>query len=73
MEEETPQPPPMCTIHLDDVTTAILRQNAHHTPAYWWRRDRVMKLVSHNLILCSVVCAFQVNLTLQSTVKKGLF
>ncbi len=40
---DSPQPPPMCSIHLDDVTAAILRQNAHHTPAYWWRGDRVMK------------------------------
>ncbi len=32
--------------HLDDATAAILRQNAHHTPAYWWRRDRVMKPIS---------------------------
>jgi len=24
---------------LDDVTAAILCQNAHHTPAYWWRGD----------------------------------
>ncbi len=29
----------MCSIHLDDATAAILRQNAHHTPAYWWRGD----------------------------------
>ncbi len=36
----------MCSIHLDDVTAAILRQNAHHTPAYWWREDRVMKPIS---------------------------
>ncbi len=30
-----PQPPPMCSIHLDDVTAATgkLRQCAHHTPA----------------------------------------
>ncbi|CAM4369299.1 unnamed protein product [Leuciscus chuanchicus] len=28
---ESPQPPPMCSIHLDDVTAAILSQNAHHT------------------------------------------
>ncbi len=39
----SPQPPPMCIIQLDDMTAAILRQNAHHTPAYWWRGDRVMK------------------------------
>jgi len=25
--------------HGDDATTAILRQNAQHTPAYWWRGD----------------------------------
>ncbi len=33
----------MCSIHLVDATAAILRQNAHHTPAYWWRGDRVTK------------------------------
>ncbi len=33
----------MCSIHLVEATAAILRQNAHHTPAYWWRGDRVMK------------------------------
>ncbi len=32
---ESPQPPPMCSIHPDDATAAILHQNAHHTPAYW--------------------------------------
>ncbi len=36
----------MCSIHLDDATAAILRQNAHHAPAYWWRGDRVMKPIS---------------------------
>ncbi len=30
----------------DDATTAILRQNVHHTPAYWWRGDRVRKPIS---------------------------
>ncbi len=40
----SPQPPPVCSIHLDDETAAILRQNAHHTPAYWWRG--VMKPIS---------------------------
>uniref|UniRef100_A0A8C2FEK3 Ig-like domain-containing protein n=1 Tax=Cyprinus carpio TaxID=7962 RepID=A0A8C2FEK3_CYPCA len=25
---------------------AIVRQNTHHTPAYWWRGDRVMKPIS---------------------------
>ncbi len=33
-------------LHLDDATAAIVRQNAHHTPAYWWRGDRVMKSIS---------------------------
>ncbi len=42
----SPHPPPMCSIHLDDATAAIVRQNAHHTPAYWWRGDRVMKPIS---------------------------
>ncbi len=27
----SPRPPPVCSIHLDDATAAILRQNAHHT------------------------------------------
>ncbi len=40
---ESPRPPPVCSIHLDNATAAILRQTAHHTPAYWWRGDRVMK------------------------------
>ncbi len=44
--EESPQPPPMCSIHLDDATAAILRHNTHHTLAYWWRGDRVMKPIS---------------------------
>ncbi len=35
----SPHPPPMCSIHLDDATAAILRQNAHHKPAYWWRQS----------------------------------
>ncbi len=34
---ESPHPPPVCSIHLDDATAAIVHQNAHHTPAYWWR------------------------------------
>ncbi len=36
----SPHPPQVCRIHLDDATAAILRQNAHHTPAYWWREKR---------------------------------
>jgi len=41
VREISPHPPPVCSIHLDDVTAAIVRQNAHHTSAYWWRGDRV--------------------------------
>ncbi len=33
---QSPRSPPLCSIHLDDATAAILHQNAHHTPAYWW-------------------------------------
>ncbi len=31
----SPKPPPVCSIHLDDATTATVqrRQCAHHTPA----------------------------------------
>ncbi len=29
----SPRPPPMCSIHLNDATAAILCQNAPHTPA----------------------------------------
>ncbi len=42
----SPRPPPMCSIHLYDATAAIVCQNANHTPAYWWRGDRVMKPIS---------------------------
>ncbi len=35
----SPHPPPVCSIHLDDATAAILHQNAHHTPAYWRQSD----------------------------------
>ncbi len=42
----SPRPPPVCSIHLDDATAAIVRQTAHHTPAYLWRGDRVMKPIS---------------------------
>ncbi len=31
----------ICYIYI--ATAAILCQNAHHTPAYWWRGDSVMK------------------------------
>ncbi len=30
---ESPQPPPVCSIQLDDAMTAILNQNAHHISA----------------------------------------
>ncbi len=43
---ESLQPPPVCSIHLDDATAAILRPNAHHTPACWWRGDRLMKPIN---------------------------
>ncbi len=43
---ESPHPPPVRSIHLDDATAAIVHQNAHHTPTYWWRGDRVMKPIS---------------------------
>ncbi len=36
----SPQPPPVCSIHLDDATAAILHQNAQHTSVYWWSGDR---------------------------------
>ncbi len=42
----SPHPPPVCSIHLDDAAAAVLCQNAHHTPAYWWRGDREMKPIS---------------------------
>jgi len=29
----------MCSIRVDDATAAILCQNAHHTPTYWWRGE----------------------------------
>ncbi len=42
---KSPHPPPMCSIHLDDATAAILHQNNHHTPATggeeteWWSQS----------------------------------
>ncbi len=33
----SPHLPLVCSIHLDDATAAIVCQNSHHTPAYWWR------------------------------------
>ncbi len=37
----SPQPPPVCSIHLDDATAATgqQRQCAHHTPATGGERD----------------------------------
>ncbi len=35
----SPQPPPVCRIHLDDATAALVCQNAHHRPAYWRRQS----------------------------------
>ncbi len=43
---ESPHPPPVCSVYLDDATAAILLQNTHHTPSYWWRGDRVIKPIS---------------------------
>jgi len=34
----------------DIATAAILRQNAHHRPAYWCRGDRVMKTIIVGMI-----------------------
>ncbi len=36
---ESPQPPPMSSILLDDAMAAILHQNTLHTPAYGWKGD----------------------------------
>ncbi len=41
-----PHPPPVCSIHLDDATAAILHQNTHHTPAYCGEETWVMKPIS---------------------------
>ncbi len=35
----SPQSPPMCSIHLDDATAAVLRQNAHNTSLFVERRQ----------------------------------
>ncbi len=44
----SPQPPPVCSIHLDDATAATgqRRQCAHHTPAYRWRGERVVEPIN---------------------------
>ncbi len=46
MEGGISQPPPVCSIHLDDAMAAILRQNAHHTTSFiggeeteWWKQS----------------------------------
>ncbi len=36
---ESPHPSPVCSIHLDDATVALVHQNIHHTPAYWRRQS----------------------------------
>ncbi len=41
----SPHPPPVSSIHLDDATAAIVRQNAHLTPDYRWRGDRVIQQI----------------------------
>jgi len=43
---ESPQQPPMCSLHLDDVMAAILHQNAHHTHQLTGGEKRVMKPIS---------------------------
>ncbi len=44
---ESPCPPPVCSIHLDDATAAILRQNTPHTPVYLVeRRQRHLNTMS---------------------------
>ncbi len=42
----SPQPPPVCSIHLDDATAATgqRRQCAHHTPATGGE-ERVIELI----------------------------
>ncbi len=51
----SPQPPPVCSIHLDDVTAATgqRRQCAHHTPATGGeerhRANQVYALTTHQL------------------------
>ncbi len=42
----SPHPPPVCSIHLDDVTAAILCQYRSPHTSYRWRGDRVMKPIS---------------------------
>ncbi len=43
----SPQPPPVCSIHLDDATAASgqRRQCAHHTPATGWE-ERVIEPIT---------------------------
>ncbi len=50
----SPQPPPVCNIHLDDATAATgqRRQCAHHTPATGGEeshRVNKVKTVSHSM------------------------
>jgi len=67
-EGVSPHPPPVCNIHMDDATAAIVRQNAHHTPAYWWRGDRVMnpinRFTSISLLIIFCIIEYVTNKTL---------
>ncbi len=50
----SPQPPPVCSIHLDDVTAATgqRRQCAHHTPATGGEeRESILTILSKRLVL----------------------
>ncbi len=48
---ESPRPPSMCIIHLDDATAAILCQNAHHTPAYCFFHNNIF---STHILCCGI-------------------
>ncbi|MBN3323103.1 ETV7 factor, partial [Atractosteus spatula] len=66
----SPPTPPMCSIHLDDATTAIVRQNTHHTSAISGEESRVTKPIHRWGLLggheCSTVLWFVMAIILLS-------
>ncbi len=50
---ESPHPPPMCSIHLDDATAAILRQSAH-LQSMWVKHQSLTAKANAPLMLRSL-------------------
>ncbi len=57
----SPQPPPVCSIHLDDATAATgqLRQCAHHTPATGGEERESLSQSSVHFVFQTLECYIQ--------------